>query len=874
MNPPSTAFPQRHLSPSSSLQSSSQPPRRRARNLLRNYYGIAPIPEKKPNPLDIDNPFFEPDKYFQKLLHEKPLNGLLQRDNDLVTEIRQLDGDMKTLVYENYSKFISATDTIRKMKSNVQNMESEMDRLTNNMSKITEQCATVNTALGPRREKIQQLNGVHNLLKKLQFIFELPNRLNQCLANESYAQAVQYYSRTTHLLAHYRHLSVFDGIEGECKEIMEKVAEKIREQMRSEKASMKQISEYVALLIVLKEPPRELWKEHIKLQTAILADIKTRVLESLASLPLQPPPAKPAADPTVAEGGQELTPSTQPADRITHLNNAFLKELNSFVEVFCVLFLTVAPASAGGGGRRSMSQTTGAGELGLGLLANAGLGVEDYDQARRDLLAAIDSLLSAYFGAVHEMVTISTEILKQPRPIPHLHILSVLSESAEKDFDALCDIAAFDDRVRDVVAEWEIGVAKCVMGGAGKGLMDRLQAFAKTVTKDPSSSSALSHVTNPDLLATFVIDTEEWFNSYLTLDCLPFVEECVNADATFLVNAHAKETFLARIREGLKEGWEDVVVGLEDDSLPPLPVLSLLSSRLCLDLSDSVITFVYEAFSRRLYPNVPRRPASSPYRADVPATQIAPVLVSDARDVALLCKETGQRLLDYYTQHVSHHLVRRMQRYHLTHNWLTNDNPPARVSPVWETVLEELGKCEADVEVIYPGTDGDNDKADHSSESTPSGRGNGHRYSAARVPGSTSPLPGSNAAQLSTGARATTNGGLGTPSNMSVTSFTSVNSGQPPFLSAGPGTGGAAGFDLAHQSLLTNIDKLFSERVEIFGKVDPTKNGVCGAVVKCLLKAYIETIRGLTLTKGGFWQVQVDAEWLKVCLWRFVVDEK
>lgn len=31
-------------------------------------------------------------------------------------EIREIDGDMKTLVYENYSKFISATDTIRKVK--------------------------------------------------------------------------------------------------------------------------------------------------------------------------------------------------------------------------------------------------------------------------------------------------------------------------------------------------------------------------------------------------------------------------------------------------------------------------------------------------------------------------------------------------------------------------------------------------------------------------------------------------------------------------------------------------------------------------------------------------------------------------------------
>jgi len=32
-----------------------------------------------------------------------------------VTEVRELDGNMKTLVYDNYNKFISATDTIRKV---------------------------------------------------------------------------------------------------------------------------------------------------------------------------------------------------------------------------------------------------------------------------------------------------------------------------------------------------------------------------------------------------------------------------------------------------------------------------------------------------------------------------------------------------------------------------------------------------------------------------------------------------------------------------------------------------------------------------------------------------------------------------------------
>lgn len=50
------------------------------------------------------------------MLQGRGLNDLLQRDDQLIREIKELDTNMQMLVYENYNKFISATDTIRKMK--------------------------------------------------------------------------------------------------------------------------------------------------------------------------------------------------------------------------------------------------------------------------------------------------------------------------------------------------------------------------------------------------------------------------------------------------------------------------------------------------------------------------------------------------------------------------------------------------------------------------------------------------------------------------------------------------------------------------------------------------------------------------------------
>ena len=43
------------------------------------------------------------------------LTQLMDKENEMVRHIRSLDSDMQTLVYENYNKFIAATETIRYM---------------------------------------------------------------------------------------------------------------------------------------------------------------------------------------------------------------------------------------------------------------------------------------------------------------------------------------------------------------------------------------------------------------------------------------------------------------------------------------------------------------------------------------------------------------------------------------------------------------------------------------------------------------------------------------------------------------------------------------------------------------------------------------
>ncbi|KAG9428316.1 vacuolar protein sorting-associated protein 51 [Apis mellifera carnica] len=74
-------------------------------------------------------------------------------------------------------------------------------------------------------------------------------------------------------------------------------------------------------------------------------------------------------------------------------------------------------------------------------------------------------------------------------------------------------------------------------------------------------------------------------------------------------------------------------------------------------------------------------------------------------------------------------------------------------------------------------------------------------------------------------------------------------------------------------SLVTNIHKLFSERIEIFSSVQFNKASILTGIIKISLKTFLECVRLRTFSKYGLQQIQVDTHYLQLYLWRFVSDE-
>eukprot|EP01133_Synstelium_polycarpum_P006098 gene6098-7063_t len=240
----------------SQQQQSSRP--RRTRNILKDYYGpgIGEGASSGPttDPLNLDSPSFDIKTFFETMIKRSSLSQLVSKDTEMVSEIRTLDGDMKTLVYENYTKFINATDIIKKMKSNVENMEEGMQLLSKNMEQITTCSDKINSTLSVRRERIDQLSGLHKLLQKLQYLTALPSRLNHCIEIEAYTQAVKYYNSNNGILMQYSNIPSFQNIQTECDNIIKNMKSKLYEKLDSINTPQTEVADDAELLMELLEP--------------------------------------------------------------------------------------------------------------------------------------------------------------------------------------------------------------------------------------------------------------------------------------------------------------------------------------------------------------------------------------------------------------------------------------------------------------------------------------------------------------------------------------------------------------------------------------------------------------------------------------------
>ncbi|GJN71513.1 Vps51/Vps67-like protein [Purpureocillium lilacinum] len=134
--------------------------KRSNRAALREYYNLRAaaaaaaatttprieIPDSEVPASDLDAADFNADEYVARVVAESGLEDLLRLYAQVVGEVRALDAEKKALVYDNYSKLITATETIRKMRANMDPLNPMASTLDPAIAQIYSQASSIREA--------------------------------------------------------------------------------------------------------------------------------------------------------------------------------------------------------------------------------------------------------------------------------------------------------------------------------------------------------------------------------------------------------------------------------------------------------------------------------------------------------------------------------------------------------------------------------------------------------------------------------------------------------------------------------------------------------------------------------------------------------
>ncbi|XP_067831815.1 vacuolar protein sorting-associated protein 51 homolog isoform X2 [Heptranchias perlo] len=657
----------------------------------------------------------------------------------------------------NYRRFsVVFSDTIRKMKNDFKKMEDEMDCLATNMAAITEFSVRISNTLQDQHQQITKLSGVHTLLRKLQFLFELPARLNKCIDLEAYGQTVRYYSKARSVLHQYQHMPSFHGIQNDCQKIMSDLAQKLREKFRDGGSSAKELAECVELLLQLEEPAEELCDE-------FLAHAQSRLAEDLSALECEL--GQPGAVAGPEQGPAPLSDILEFTDKGC---NGFIGNMCLVIASYQDLFVNRPPAGA--------------------------LGNKDVSQmASAKLVWFVNQLMGRYFSLVERRIQVERGIGDNSllvRGLDRFHrrlqaIVKLLPSSDVSAEGTEIVVRAAKERIRQYLQALQSFYTDC--------LTDVRQSLAapRLLGKDNANLA--------ELLGTISASILNQIKSVLA-----YVHLFTAKDITFSNKPYFKGEFCSQgVREGLIVNFIKYICHTarqfcetagEKGATPP--GLLLLLSRLCLDYETSTISYILTLTDEQFLGQ------------DHSPVTLVTVLCADAREAA-------QKLLNHYVKVQGLNVSQMLRKSVETRDWI-NTIEPRNVRAVMKRVVEDITSIDVQVGLLYE----EGVRKAHSSDSS---KRTFSVYSSSRQ----------------------------------QTRYA------PSYTPSAP----------MDTNLLSNIQKLFSERIDIFSPVEFNKVSVLTGIIKISLKTFLECVRLRSFGRYGLQQIQVDCQYLQLYLWRFVSDE-
>eukprot|EP01031_Cornospumella_fuschlensis_P025988 gene25988-31381_t len=233
-------------------------------SIFASYYGIEDTSQPEPEVMGtIDDSNFDHVSYVKNVLQHESVEGMVAKDSELVHEIRNLDGEMQKLVYDNYNKFITATETIKEMKTDVFSMDSDMLSVRSSMGNIAEASRKLDAVFEEKRTEVDKLVRIRRLLDRLGFLSELPEKLAVMINSGLYKEAVVLYNKTISVLTRHSHVLSFKKIKERTEEMMGDLTIKVIDLLEDPTLDTTRLTQYITILRLMKAPKEKVLKKFI-----------------------------------------------------------------------------------------------------------------------------------------------------------------------------------------------------------------------------------------------------------------------------------------------------------------------------------------------------------------------------------------------------------------------------------------------------------------------------------------------------------------------------------------------------------------------------------------------------------------------------------
>ncbi|GBM55922.1 Vacuolar protein sorting-associated protein 51 [Araneus ventricosus] len=215
------------------------------------------------DPYDMDREEFNPDLCMLRFAEDCSLQQILSRRNHLDMEIKGIAAGIQNMLYDNYTKFITASEVISKIKNDFEKMDDDIRSLGAKMNSIENLSSQIVENLQPTKDKRQRLIKSKESVAKLALLVNLIPKLREYTEQGYFIAAAKHYLKAKHLLTQHQNSNCLKEIIEESKDITSYVREKLRNKLDCCVYSKEEISETMNLILDLGETESEILRNFL-----------------------------------------------------------------------------------------------------------------------------------------------------------------------------------------------------------------------------------------------------------------------------------------------------------------------------------------------------------------------------------------------------------------------------------------------------------------------------------------------------------------------------------------------------------------------------------------------------------------------------------